>query len=111
MSDYLIKAENITVVKSGRTILKDITLDIKAKDFVTIIGPNGAGKSMLLKALLNIQKLTHGIVKRKNDLKIGYVPQRLWAEATLPMTVQYFLCLNKDHSQSDFKKNYRRIEY
>ena len=48
----LIKAENISVTRNKKEILRNINIVINQKDFITILGPNGAGKSMLLKCLL-----------------------------------------------------------
>ena len=95
MADILLKAENVTLKRANKVILDDISLEIKEKDFITIVGPNGAGKSMLLKTLIGIFKPTKGNISRKDKLKIGYVPQRLSVDMTIPMTVEYFLSLNK----------------
>ncbi len=95
--DYLLSAKNIDVVKNKHTILSDISLTIKEHDFITIIGPNGAGKSMLLKCLMGFYKPTAGIIDKKNTLKIGYVPQKLHCDATLPISVEVFMRLGKKH--------------
>ena len=92
---YLVSLKNIHVVKNKQIILTDISLNIKNHDFITIIGPNGAGKSMLLKCLMGFYKPTAGIINKKNDLRIGYVPQKLHCDATLPINVLAFLQLGK----------------
>lgn len=48
--------------KTGNTILKNINLTIKEKEFVTIIGKNGSGKSTLLKLIGGITKATKGSI-------------------------------------------------
>jgi zinc transport system ATP-binding protein len=93
-NDFL-SAHHIHVVKNKQTILTDISLRVKNHDFITIIGPNGAGKSMLLKCLMGFYKPTSGIINKKNDLRIGYVPQKLYCDATLPISVLAFLRLGK----------------
>ncbi len=67
--ESLIKAQNITVSREKRSILKDVSFEIKAHDFITIIGPNGAGKSMLLKCLMGFFKPNSGkiSVKKKSS--------------------------------------------
>ena len=92
---YLVSLKNIHVVKNKQIILTDISLNIINHDFITIIGPNGAGKSMLLKCLMGFYKPTAGIINKKNDLRIGYVPQKLHCDATLPINVLAFLQLGK----------------
>ena len=67
----LISAKNINVIKTGKKILKDVTIDINKNDFITVIGPNGAGKSMLLKCLMGFYKPNSGIIKTKPNLKFG----------------------------------------
>lgn len=91
----LITAENITVTRQGKHILHDVSMTVGTRDFVTLIGPNGAGKSMLLKCLMGFYQPESGTVTQKPGLKIGYVPQRLMPDNTMPITVRYFLALRK----------------
>ena len=89
----LISARGLKIVRSGRTILSDIDLDIHPREIVTLIGPNGAGKTTLVRALLGLERPDGGIVARRPDLSVGYVPQRFDIDRTLPMTVERFLSL------------------
>lgn len=73
--------------------LRDVSLKIEAKEIITIVGPNGSGKSTLLRAIIGALKPTSGHVKKSANLRIGYVPQRLHVDPTLPMTVGRFLGL------------------
>ena len=56
-------------------------------------GPNGSGKSTLLRLLIGAERPDAGRVIRAPGLRIGYVPQKLAVDATLPMTVDRFLGL------------------
>jgi len=58
----LIAAENVTVKRGGRTILKDISFQAYAGEFIAVLGPNGAGKSTLLKVLAGLLKPSGGRV-------------------------------------------------
>jgi len=89
----LIKAENISHKFDDTTALQQITLQIFPKEIVTLIGPNGAGKSTLLKILLGLIKPSSGKVSRQKNLKIGFMPQKIQIDPTLPMTVERFLQL------------------
>jgi zinc transport system ATP-binding protein len=100
----LIKAENLNLIKQGNHILKNINVTINDKDFITIIGPNGAGKSMLLKCLMGLEPIDEGVIIHKTDLKIGYVPQRLTPDKTMPLTVKKFLTLRKRISKAILEK-------
>jgi zinc transport system ATP-binding protein len=100
----LIKAENLNLIKQGNHILKNINVTINDKDFITIIGPNGAGKSMLLKCLMGLEPIDEGVIIHKTDLKIGYVPQRLTPDKTMPLTVKKFLTLRKRINKAILEK-------
>ena len=89
----LLSAAHLSVKLDGHPVLSDITLAIQPGEIVTILGPNGSGKSTLLRALLGILPASAGSVTRKPGLVIGYVPQRLAIDRTLPMTVRRFLSL------------------
>jgi zinc transport system ATP-binding protein len=89
----LLQARAISVRLGGADVLRGVTLAIEPGEIVTILGPNGSGKSTLLRALLGILPLTSGQVSRRPGLRLGYVPQRLAVEASLPMTVRRFLSL------------------
>ncbi|MDC9715544.1 MAG: ATP-binding cassette domain-containing protein [Gammaproteobacteria bacterium] len=87
----LLQATQLNVVRQGKQILQNIDITIGINDFITIIGPNGAGKSMLLKCLMGFYKPDSGKIKRQKNLKIGYVPQRLVSDNTIPINVERFL--------------------
>lgn len=74
-------------------ILHDIDISIKRGEIVTVIGPNGSGKTTLLKIILGILTPCAGIVEKAAGLSIGYVPQHLRFEPTIPMTVGWYLKL------------------
>ncbi|SKA59228.1 zinc transport system ATP-binding protein [Enterovibrio nigricans DSM 22720] len=59
----------------------------------TLIGPNGAGKSTLVKTVIGLKKPTEGHIERLKGIKIGYVPQKLSLNDSLPLTVDRFLKL------------------
>ena len=100
----LISAKNINVIKTGKNILKDVSIDINKNDFITIIGPNGAGKSMLLKCLMGFYKPNSGIIKTKPNLKFGYMPQNLDIIKTIPMKAKSFITIKKKYDKISLKK-------
>lgn len=100
----LLAAQHISVRRDGRTILDDVSLGIGEKDFITIIGPNGAGKSMLLKCMMGFYAPSAGKIIRRSGLKIGYVPQRLVADQTVPIRVRRFLTLRKRASAAEIER-------
>ena len=100
----LISAKNVSVFKNQKSILKNIDIDINKNDFITIIGPNGAGKTMLLKCLMGFYKPNFGEIKKKNKLKIGYMPQSINIINTMPMTVKNFITVRKNYDDISFKQ-------
>lgn len=89
----LLAASHICVRFGGDEVLHDVTLSLAPGEIVTILGPNGSGKSTLLRALLGIVPVAEGRVTRAPGLRLGYVPQRLMIDRTMPMTVRRFLSL------------------
>ncbi len=89
----LISAQNLSVRFGGEDVLSGVSLAIEPAEIVTILGPNGSGKSTLLRALLGILPLTTGTVTRAPGLRLGYVPQKLAVDRSMPMTVRRFLSL------------------
>ena len=89
----LIETRGLTLRHDGQTALRDVNFNIEPGEIVTIVGPNGSGKSSLLRALIGALKPAAGKVSRKSGLRIGYVPQKLQIDATLPLTVRRFVNL------------------
>ena len=93
MSEPLIRLENIHMGFQGREVLQGISMDVQPREIVTLIGPNGAGKTTLVRIALGLQKATQGYRKVREGLRIGYMPQKLHIDNTMPLTVKRFLDL------------------
>ncbi|UVE17895.1 zinc ABC transporter ATP-binding protein ZnuC [Pseudomonas sp. LS44] len=93
MSSALIQLSGVGVSFAGHTVLDDVQLSVQPSEIVTLIGPNGAGKTTLVRAVLGLLKPDRGSVWRKSKLRIGYMPQKLHVDATLPLSVLRFLRL------------------
>jgi len=72
--DGMIKFSNVTIGFGGRTILKDVSFEIKANETVAVIGSSGSGKTTLLKLIAGSLKPDQGTVQVDSD-KIGFVFQ------------------------------------
>lgn len=93
MTPPLISARGLTLSRRGRQILQQVDISLEAGNIVTLIGPNGAGKTSLIRCLLGLLKPDSGDVLRAPDLRIGYMPQKLHIDASLPLNVRRFLAL------------------
>lgn len=93
MTEPLIRADNLNVARQGRAILSNVSLRLEQGKILTLIGPNGAGKTSLVRCLLGLMQPDSGSVTRASDLRIGYMPQKLHLEASLPLNVNRFLAL------------------
>ncbi len=89
----LIEVENLSIRYGANIVLSNVSLSVDAGEIVTIVGPNGSGKTSLLRAIIGAVKPVRGRVKRGANVRLGYVPQRLHIDPTLPMTVARFLAL------------------
>lgn len=89
----LISVKNLSVAYGVHTVLRNVALTLEPGEIVTIVGPNGSGKTSLLRAIIGAAAPASGEVRLKPGLKIGYVPQRLHIDQTLPITVERFMKL------------------
>lgn len=100
MTSPLIRLEQVSVTFAGQSTLERIDLQVRPGEIVTLIGPNGAGKTTLVRAVLGLLQPTSGAVWRQPRLRIGYMPQKLVVEPTLPLSVLRFLRLLPGVSRS-----------
>ena len=105
----LIEAKDVGIDLSSRTILHGITMSVKEGEIVTILGPNGSGKTTLLRILSGALEPTRGHLTRRDDLRIGYTPQRLALDTTMPLTVERFLALVANTTRKDRETAMERV--
>ncbi len=89
----LMSATGLDVVLDGQTVLQNVDFALHPKEIVTIVGPNGSGKTTLLRSLIGALPPARGRVDHAKGLRLGYVPQKLAIDSTLPLTVARFLNL------------------
>jgi zinc transport system ATP-binding protein len=101
MNSVVIKLDEVSLKISNKLIVENITLNLIAGKITTLIGPNGGGKTSIGKIIAGIFSPTSGKISKKENLKIGYMPQKINFEPIIPLTVNDFLFLNKKISQID----------
>ena len=90
--NILVKLNNVGIQQNGKWLVKGVSLDVEKGKIVTLIGPNGSGKSTTAKIALGIYKNIEGQVKKFTN-NIGYVPQKISIDWTLPLRVKDFMVL------------------
>jgi len=89
----LLSLKNIAVSFGPHQIVENISFDLHAGEILTLLGPNGAGKSTLAKIILGLITPSQGEIIYQEKLRIGYVPQKLSLDITMPLTVKRFMTL------------------
>ena len=91
----ILKLDNVGFSKNNKWLVKGVSLEVKQGEIVTLIGPNGSGKSTTAKIALGIYKEIEGKVNKFTN-KIGYVPQKISIDWTLPIRVIDFMSLTEE---------------
>lgn len=96
----LVRLEQVSWQQDGLQILKDVSLSIWPGKIVTVIGPNGAGKSSLVNLVIGLHQPTSGRITLQPRLRVGYMPQHLRFDGSLPISVGRFLRLASKDPQA-----------
>jgi zinc transport system ATP-binding protein len=95
VSQPLVDIRDLWISLNQDDILQGVNLEIREGTFLGLIGPNGGGKTTLLRAILGLVRPDRGMIRvyglppehRHNRGRIGYLPQRAYADLTFPVTV------------------------
>ncbi len=93
--NILVKLKNAGFRINNKSLVKGVSLQVEKGKIVTLIGPNGSGKSTTAKIALGIYKRIDGEVEKYTN-KIGYVPQKISIDWTLPLRVNDFMVLTEN---------------
>ena len=91
----LVKLNDAGFRLNDKWLVKGVSLQVEKGKIVTLIGPNGSGKSTTAKIALGIFKNIEGEVEKYTN-KIGYVPQKISIDWTLPLRVNDFMVLTEN---------------
>ncbi|OYR11624.1 ABC transporter family protein [Brucella grignonensis] len=97
----MIDLKGAGVYRDGRWLVRNVDLTIHRGEIVTLIGPNGAGKSTTAKMALHILKPDEGEVYHIKGLRIGYVPQKINIDRTMPLSVERLMTLTGPLPKAD----------
>ena len=94
-NNILVKLKDVGLKRNDKWLVKGVSLVVEKGKIITLIGPNGSGKSTTAKIALGLHKNIEGEVQKLTD-KIGYVPQKISIDWTLPLRVKDFMLLTDD---------------
>ena len=99
----LVSLRNAGIKRNGRWLVRGVDMAVRSGEIVTLIGPNGSGKSTTAKMALGILKPNEGTADRVGGLTVGYVPQKLAIDWTLPLTVNRLMRLTAPLRQTEIE--------
>ena len=99
-NNMLVKLNNAGYQHNDKWLVQGVSLTVEKGKIVTLIGPNGSGKSTTAKIALGIYKKIDGEVEKYTN-KVGYVPQKISIDWTLPLRVCDFMLLTESISEKD----------
>ena len=93
--NILVKLKDAGFKINDKWLVQGVSLQVEKGKIVTLIGPNGSGKSTTAKIALGIYKKIEGAVEKFTN-KVGYVPQKISIDWTLPLRVNDFMVLTEN---------------
>lgn len=108
---HLIQVRNLSVRLGQTSILEDVSLDVNTSSIHAVLGPNGAGKTTLIRSLLGAMP-HQGTIRYhfRGSANIGYVPQLLEIDHSVPMTVEDFLAIILQPRAINLGKSKHRLD-
>ena len=92
-AEPLVSLAGAGIFRDGRWLVRGVDMAIHAGEIVTLIGPNGSGKSTTARMATGVLKPDEGRAARRRGLRVGYVPQKLAIDRSLPLTVRRLMQL------------------
>ncbi|MDY4252409.1 ABC transporter ATP-binding protein, partial [Clostridium sp.] len=115
----MLKVDNINLYYGGIHALKDLSLEVKKGEIVTLIGANGAGKTSTLRAISGLEPIKSGTISYKDEnlkkvpshkivsLGLSHVPEgrKIFANLTVKENLELgaYLRKNKSEVKSDME--------
>lgn len=98
---YLVVLEGAGISRGGRWLVRGVTFEVRRGEIVTMIGPNGSGKSTSARMAIGLLRPDEGEVMRRSGLRVGYVPQKMSIDRTMPLTVERLMTLTGPLARRD----------
>ena len=99
--ELLLRADEISYSQGKRLILDRVSFELRRAQITTIIGPNGAGKSTLTNVVNGLISNYSGKIERSPTPRIGYLPQKVYVNTLMPLSVERLLRLTRQSSAAE----------
>lgn len=109
-TELLLRADGISYRQGNRLILDNISFELRRAQITTIIGPNGAGKSTLTNIVNGLIDSYSGHIERSPGLRIGYLPQKVYVNTLMPLSVERLMRLTRQASDSELEQALQQSE-
>jgi ABC-2 type transport system ATP-binding protein len=100
MNSASVDVRNLTVVRGGRPVLRDVSVSVDPGRVTGLLGPSGSGKTTLMRAIVGVQIVEAGTVtvlgrpagSPELRRRLGYVTQApsVYADLTVRENLGYF---------------------
>jgi len=108
--ELLLRARDVSYALGGRQILDRVSFELGPAQITTIIGPNGAGKSTLANIVTGLITNFDGEIERRPGLRIGFLPQKVYVNTLMPLTVERLLRLTRKPEDSEIDQALAQTE-
>lgn len=102
----LLVFKNVSVDVGGKRLLSNLNFELNSKEIVSLIGLNGTGKTSFLRTIIGFYKPSEGEIIINTD-RVGYVPQKLDFDKTIPFSVEELL---KTYSGLSREKIFKKLK-
>ncbi|MCP4492313.1 MAG: ATP-binding cassette domain-containing protein [Gammaproteobacteria bacterium] len=109
-ADLLVKGADICFIGKPEPILDSVSFELYRGQITTIIGPNGAGKSTLANIVTGLLQPHSGVLERAGNLRIGYLPQKVYVNTLMPLSVKRLLQLTQAVGDDDVRQALAQTE-
>jgi len=102
-AELLLRASKLSYAIGKRVILDSISFELRRAQITTVIGPNGAGKTTLTNIVSGLINNFEGEIERAPELRIGYLPQKVYVNTLMPLSVLRLLRLTQNSSDQEIE--------